>query len=234
MEYILVSDYDKTFYLNDSDIEINKDYLKKFKKEGNMFILATGRSYFDFKKVVTKYKINYDFAIINHGATILDKYDSVLYNSYIDNDIMNKLVIDLNLNGANNYFLCSNLESRVSPNHKDITKINVEYSDEKTAQEIDKYINNKYSDYINTYIIGPTKVEIVSKNSSKLQAIMFLENKNRYNKNNIYTIGDGNSDIEMINHYNGYCMKNSVDELKKVANKEYSSVSELIDDILNR
>lgn len=234
MEYILVSDYDKTFYLDDNDIEKNKMYLKKFQGEGNIFILATGRSYFDFKKVVSKYKIDYDFAIINHGATILDKYDNILYNSHIDNNILSSLILDLKLSKTNNYFFCSNLESRVSPNHDDISKINVEYNNEEITEEIKEYISNKYSSYINSYIIGPTKIEIVSKNSSKLQAIKFLEKNNNYNKDRIYVIGDGNSDIEMVDYYNGYCMENSIDELKRVANKDYSSVSILISDILNK
>lgn len=234
MEYILVSDYDKTFYLDDSDIELNKEYVKKFHGNGNVFILATGRSYFDFKKVVSKYKIEYDFAIINHGATILDKYDNILYNSSISNEVINNILIDLKLNTATNYFLCSKLESRVSKNHEDITKINVQYNDEKTTLEINKYLSSKYNSYINTYIIGPTKIEIVSKDSSKLQAIMFLEKNNNYDKNRISVIGDGNSDIEMVKYYDGYCMKNSVDDLKQIANKEYNSVSMLIQDILNK
>ena len=45
---ILVSDYDKTFYLNDEDIEKNKIAINEFRKRENIFIIATGRSYFDF------------------------------------------------------------------------------------------------------------------------------------------------------------------------------------------
>lgn len=233
MKKVLVSDYDRTFYLNDEDIENNKKVLLDFKKNGNIFILATGRSFFDFKKVVTKYNIYYDFAIINHGATILNEKDEVLYESHIDNNIINKLIIDLKLKDTINNFFCSKLESRVSMNHNDITKINLEYRDEKIAKNINNVLNKKYYEYINTYMIGPSKIEIVSKDSSKLKAIMFLEDANSFKKENIYTIGDGNSDIEMINYYNGYCMKNSVDDLKKYSIKEYNSVSDLISDILN-
>lgn len=74
---ILVSDYDQTFYLNDEDIEINKKAVAKFRKEGNIFIIATGRSYFDFHNKVDMYNFEYDYVIINHGATILDKNDNV-------------------------------------------------------------------------------------------------------------------------------------------------------------
>ena len=57
---------------------------------------------------------------------------------------------------------------------------------------------------------------------------------NRLNilKENVYTIGDGYSDIEMIKDFNGYAMVNSVQELKKLAIKECKSVSSLIDEII--
>ena len=66
MKKVLVSDYDKTFYLNDEDIERNKIAVEKFRKEGNIFVIATGRSYYDIKKKIKEYKINYDYLIINH------------------------------------------------------------------------------------------------------------------------------------------------------------------------
>ena len=57
---------------------------------------------------------------------------------------------------------------------------------------------------------------------------------NRLNvlKENVSTIGDGYSDIEMIKDFNGYAIINAVDELKEIAIKEYESVSNLIDEII--
>ena len=52
MKKILVSDYDKTFYLNDEDIEKNKIAVEKFRKERNVFVIATGRSYYDIQKKI--------------------------------------------------------------------------------------------------------------------------------------------------------------------------------------
>ena len=53
---MLVSDYDETFYLNDEDIEKNKQAVGKLRKAGNIFVIATGRSYLDFfNKLESKY-----------------------------------------------------------------------------------------------------------------------------------------------------------------------------------
>ena len=82
---IFVSDYDQTFYLNDEDIEKNKIAINEFRKKGNIFVIATGRSYFDFQNKVDEYNLNYDYVIINHGATILDKNNNILINFPIKN-----------------------------------------------------------------------------------------------------------------------------------------------------
>ena len=73
---MLVSDYDQTFYLNDEDIEKNKQAVAKFRKAGNIFVIATGRSYLDFFNKLEIYNFEYDYLIINHGATILDAYNN--------------------------------------------------------------------------------------------------------------------------------------------------------------
>lgn len=47
---MIVSDYDQTFCISDQDIEINKKEIKKFRGQGNIFVIATDRSYLDFNK----------------------------------------------------------------------------------------------------------------------------------------------------------------------------------------
>ena len=222
---ILVSDYDKTFYLNDEDIEKNKIAINEFRKRENIFIIATGRSYFDFHNKVDLYKFNYDYVIINHGATILDKNDNILANFPIKDEIIPEIKNDLKLEKSIKGFCCSKLESRVDFNHKDLTKINVGYNSKDEAISINININNKYSQFINSYQIAETSLEIISNETNKSKAIDLLLNRLNIKRQNVYTIGDGYSDIEMVKNFNGYAMQESVDELKNVAQKEYSSVS---------
>ena len=59
-----------------------------------------------------------------------------------------------------------------------------------------------------------------------------ISEKLKIGQDEIFTIGDGCSGIEMIEDYHGYAMKESVQELKDVAEKEYDSVSKLIEDIM--
>ena len=149
-----------------------------------------------------------------------------MYNSIIDN-----LKEDLQLDKAINRFCCSKLESRVDFSHKDLTKINVKYGSKELAKSINDEINGKYSQYVNSYWISESSLEIISSKTNKSKAIKLLLEKLNISTNNIYTIGDGYSDIQMVKDFNGFAMKDAVSELKEVANKEYESVSDLIKEI---
>ena len=229
---ILISDFDQTLYLNDEDMDKNKIAIKKFREKGNIFVIATGRSYYDFYNKVNLYHFDYDYVIINHGATILDKSNNVLVNFPIKSEIINNIKNDLQLEKSLTKFCCSKLDSRVDFNHKDLTKINVSYNSKEEAMTISKTINNKYYNYVNSYYILNNSLEIISNKINKSKAIDILLDKLNISRNNIYTIGDGYSDFEMINDFNGYTMVNSVKELKDIAIKQYKSVSDLIYDII--
>ena len=229
---ILVSDYDQTFYLNDEDIKINKKAVDKFRKDGNIFIIATGRSYLDFNNEVDIYSFKYDYVIINHGATILDKNDNVIANFSINSNVINNIKGDLQLEKSIRGFCCSKLESRVDFEHDDLTKINVRYNKKEEAMAINEIINSKYQTYINSYYVSKNSLEIISSKTNKSNAINLLLDRLNILQENVYTIGDGYSDIEMIKDFNGYAMVNSVDELKKIAKKECKSVAEFINEII--
>lgn len=231
---MLVSDYDQTFYLNDIDIDNNKVLVEKFQNKGNIFVIATGRSYEDFIKKREKYNIKYDYLIINHGATILNSKDEVLNNFTIDNKIIEEFQKDLEINYAIRQFNCSKLKSRVSFDHLDLTKIHVKYKNEEVTNRVYNKILKKYKKYLNIFLIRENEIEIIAKNIDKKSAIDFLRKRICLKKRNIFTIGDGYNDINMIKSYKGYCMVNSVNKLKKVCKKETKSVSEVLNFLISK
>lgn len=233
MKKMLVSDYDQTFYLNDQDIEINKKEVKNFRDKGNIFIIATGRSFLDFKNKVNMYDIAYDYVILNHGATILDKNDNIIFNFPIYSEVIGDIKNDICLEESINNFCCSGLESRVDFIHSDLTKIHVKYDTKDKAEKVNKIINNKYSKYVISYYVTSNSIEIISNKTNKSNAIKLLTKKLDIDDENVYSIGDGYSDIEMVRDFKGYCMTDSVDELKQVAISKMESVSDLLKELLN-
>lgn len=234
MEKVLVCDYDKTLYISDIGININKKYINNFINSGNIFVVATGRSYSSFHCKLDIYKFNYNYAILNHGATIIDNKNNVLSNISISNEIIPQLQNDLDLDRSIEHFCCSGIESKVNFTHKNLTKIKVKYSTKKIAFDKVYYINNKYGNYIKAYFVNTNSIEIISNKIDKSKAIYWLLTylKN-IDKNYVYTIGDSYNDIEMVKKFKGYCMKNSVPELKQISKGEYNSVADLIMEIMN-
>lgn len=228
MSKMLVSDYDQTFYLNDEDMELNKRGVLEFQKKNNLFVIATGRSYFDFHNKLDVYHFSYDYVILNHGATIVNRANDVLFNTSLNNSIISELKKTLKLEESISYFCCSGLESRVSFEHQDLTKINVKYKSYEFAMDMVEVVNHKFSQYVNAYYVNNESIEIISIDTHKARAIYEVMKENHITKENVYTIGDGYNDIEMIKEFNGYSMKDAVKELKDSAIGEVSSVSDLI------
>ena len=182
---IIISDYDQTFYINDEDIEKNKIAVSEFESKGNLFMIATGRSYLDFKNKAETYNINYSYVILNHGATIIDSNDNIIYNFPINNKIISKIEDEVNIEKSINFFCCSALESRVDIKQKDLTKIHIKYNTKEEAMKISEKINNKYSQYINSYYVTTNAIEIISSKTNKSNAIRLLTQKFNIEDKNI-------------------------------------------------
>lgn len=227
---MIVSDYDQTFYINDNDIENNKIFANKFMNDGNIFVIATGRSYLDFINELNKYHFNYNYVIINHGSTILDKNNNIIKNCYINNDVIDKIYNDLDIENSINYSCCNIYDEISSFNTKNLTKIRVKYSTKDKAMQMVKKINKKYGKNVNIYYVNYNSIEIISSEVDKSKSVEEVIKLVDINKENVYTIGDGYSDIEMIKKFNGYCMKESVQELLDICkDKVVYSVSTLFD-----
>lgn len=222
--FLLASDFDRTFYINNYDFKCNLKLLPEFMKS-NVFAIVTGRSYDDYMNV-TKNCIPVNYLIINHGATIL-KDDIVINSTPISNKTVTKLKKIFNFDDLE-YFACKDKFSRVDIDTKDLSKINITMQDNLVAKKAVDYINQHFDD-IKAYILfHKNQLEIVSARANKRNAVKYIANLENINRYNIYTVGDGYTDFEMIKDYNGYCMSDCVSELKNVAIKSVDSVGDII------
>ena len=228
---VLVTDFDKTFYLNNEDIEINKRLVKEFRKNGNLVIFATGRSEKSFQSQKEKFDLEYDYLILNHGAVVMDSMSNVVKYEILDSSIIDKIVPYLNIEKSQEFYYC-NVDSDKVVEKTNIVKIHVKYNDYNTLKEIHDVIKEKFDKSVNVYMASRRTLEIVSKSSSKLRGIKFLVNALNLDENNIYTIGDGESDIEMVQEYKGGFMAKSIYNFQKSDLKKYEKVSDLINEIL--
>lgn len=234
MKKLLTSDYDRTFFEDEESIKDNIKKVKEFRDKGNIFVIATGRAYHHFIKELDKYDIKYDYLIINHGATILDKKHRIIKNYSINNDIKEDIKHEFKLEDNEDIFSCKGLKSITSINEKDITKIHIKCNSKEEQLKFDKIIKTKYKDFAKSYpITGPSNsIEIISSNTDKSIAIKDIAKLENIEENKIFTIGDSFNDLEMLEAFNGYCMLNSEEFIKSKISQKCKSVGEVIDKII--
>ncbi|CCX36415.1 hAD superfamily hydrolase [Clostridium sp. CAG:1000] len=232
---VLVVDYDRTLFINNSDMLNNINSINKFRENGNIFIIATGRTYNSLKKEIDKYNIEYDYLILNHGSLVIKKDKSTLFHYKIDKNILFNITNYLSKYKPKSVMYSYYTEDTNDINNPDISKITIGFQkDIETFKKVMMDVVKKYNNKLNIYFTQNYEIELISKETNKSRAIDLLMKKANFKKENIYTIGDSYTDIDMINDYNGSCMEKSIDILKNNKNiKKYSSVSVLIKDILN-
>lgn len=232
---VLVVDYDRTLFINNNDMLNNIKAINNFRSKGNIFVIATGRTYSSLKKEIDKHKIQYDYLILNHGALVIKNDNTALFHYKIDKSILLDVNDYLTKLKAKNIFYSYYLEDTNDINNPDISKLTAKFSSNlDNFKEIMMNIIKKYNNALNIYFTQNFEIEIISKDTNKSQALNLLMKKANFKKENIYTIGDSYTDIEMIKDYNGSCMDNSIDILKNNKNIiKYKSVSDYINKILN-
>ena len=230
MKKILISDYDGTFYQNDIDIKKNIDKVNEFRTLDNLFVLATGRSYVDLKQKIDKYEIPYDYLILNHGALLLSKDLEIINVFTLDKELVDSLLEYVSDNkDICDVILISTFDKNVTDT-LNIVKIMLKIYSYDKALEVKNYIDKSYTN-IRSYLVRDEEhylVEVVSNKASKSFMIEKILEKEKILKKNVFTIGDGINDIDMIKKYNGYRVENSCEELNSITNRVIDNVSDLI------
>ena len=233
MKKILISDYDGTFYQNDLDIKKNIDKVTEFRTLGNLFVLAIGRSYVDLKIMIDKYKIPYDYLILNHGALLLSKKLEILNVFTLDKELVGSVLEYANNNKDIYDVVLIDVFKKKVIDTSNAVKIMLKLYSYDNALDVKKYIDERYTN-IKCYYEKEDNhylVEIVSSKASKSLMIEKILVREKIVKDNVFTIGDGVNDIDMIRNFNGYRVINSCKELDSITNRVIDNVSDLIEKI---
>ena len=247
---LFVSDYDMTLYINRIVDDKVIKAIKRWREKGNIFVIATGRNKFSILEQTHNNNIEFDYIIANNGALIMDKDSNIilkeeieindamevinyLYNSYegsveISND--NEILSVIPRKGEHNlpFKVDRKITIEEAQNIKSITQINKISPDVNKTEIIQDEINNKFNTV--TAYGNITAIDIVRANISKATGIKKLENilKDK-NIEKILAAGDSNNDIDMIKKYDGYVQINAREHIKKITNKYFNLVSDIIE-----
>lgn len=197
---LLVSDFDGTIYDKDNikDTRKNIDAIKRFKDNNNLFAIATGRTFLSIKNQTERFNLPYDYLICSDGSSVFDKNDKLIYSNPI-NETELKLIVKYleSLSYLKEYKLIDSYGNTTSKTN-DIIQIYVEVYFKNTL-DILKIQKELYP----LIHYGILNISYFYKNNTKSDGIRLIAELEQIQKNDIYTIGNGNNDIEMLKEFNG-------------------------------
>lgn len=238
MKKLLISDYDNTLYTDKETLLDNVKKIKKFREDGNIFVISTSRGYISIKKEIDEYNIPYDYVCVNNGAGILDNKGNLIYVNHMNLEDLEKIenqLEDLENVEITRYYL-DNI--KIEDKHeKNINDDKIESLDGILGYKIKgniqklQFLGEKFEKIVPNFellIKDDKKLFLNNPNNSKEKAVEELINLENLNNVSICTVGDDDVDFNMIKQYDGYRMFNSSKLLEANIRKITLSVGDLI------
>lgn len=245
---IIGSDYDGT--LNHGGIDEEKlAAIDKWRAEGNIFALISGRGRNDVVRIYNEKKFGCDYLIADNGAVILTTDGKIISEAPCDGSIALELIRfmfelgcpmaqvqtekpfrvcrDISECTEENYYL---IENAPSPSY--FTQISTYLDDDKSAEIVTAKIRERFSDKLNPLQNGNC-IDIVRHDMNKAKGLYILSDIVGCKKEDIIAVGDNTNDKDMIAEFRSYAMANGVDKIKRLADFITESVTELIYKELN-
>ncbi len=242
---VLASDYDGT--LNYGGITKAKiDAITRWQKEGNLFVLVTGRGAVDALNMREAEWYPCDYILANNGAIIMDNKGNIIADKRCDESIAKTFVEALFGVGCewccvhfdkDFFYVCKRDATAKEkngytldnmPNVPFFTQINTALNNFDEAKTVTQYIKDKFGKYLNPLQNGRC-IDIVSAETDKARGIYMLLEAVNAQYCDVVTVGDNINDEHMIKEFRSYAMANGVDYIKSIANDITTGIDKLIE-----
>lgn len=239
---MLVCDIDGTIFNGIEFTENLKNCIKKIKKDGIKFVIATGRTFYSANQVIAP--LNVDTPVICYqGATIhkpntgeiifekgiardlslelLDylKKQDIYPNIYINDKLFAEKETKYVKKYSDDQLIPYTIVDDISTiNFDNLNKLLVIDDDTKKIEKLTSDLKEKYGEKIYTAMSTPYFCEICAAGISKGNAVKYVADMYGIKKEEILSCGDQNNDIELITCAGiGVAMGNATDTLKSYA-----------------
>lgn len=246
---IIASDYDGTIKTKKGISLKNKRAMKRWRKQGNLLGIVTGRSTSTIKDELKNQKLEIDFLVCNNGGVILNDKLEILQLSLIDFEVAQSIIAYVETIDCNGYVLndgvyrarkgmnkehddLHNAPSTTTMNellsNKKVAQIVVSFDEQEDANVLAKYINENFEASVNAFA-NVRCVDIVPKGVSKAQGIKYIVDKNKLNEKQVFAIGDSYNDMSMLEAYAGATFHDSPEAIQDIAKYVVKDFSEFVD-----
>lgn len=249
--YILASDYDGTINQYGSISEQDKAAIERWRKEGNLFGIITGRGHTNICDEARLNNLTCDFFICNNGSVIydggLEPVNEVTADGKVLQDLVPFIIASEGWHAAITYgnkrFMVTIDNGRdKNPEENWITvndladislfhQLDTRFEKDLQANEFAKEVNARFGEYVTAHQNGVC-VDIVPVGVNKATGMLrYIKFKN-VSKEHALVIGDNFNDLDMIIEFNGYAVSSGKSEVIAKSRKAYDNIAGLIEDFL--
>lgn len=229
---------------------VTDEYIEKileFRKKGNIFGIITGRAYSNAGIILENYAKYCDFVMCMTGAYAEDPDGNKIFEYEGDGTILPdilKTIVDmgcgyLNYSDGKQTFeidpdakLTDDSDEIIeAKRHMNFSQINTCFDPEDHLKECVERLVNLYGDKINPQLNGHC-VDIPPSQVSKGKAVLRMAEYFGVDADNIYTAGDNDNDLSMIQMHHGFTVPHGSPACKAAAEKIKLNVAEMLDEIM--
>lgn len=251
---ILASDFDGTLMFDYITPVDKKDIqaIQKWQSKGNLFGIVSGRTPRQIFSNLKREVVKQDFMIAHNGAMIFNEKNELIYENYIDDNILDEIRHLVSLHQLQVVVFCSNDEGElvyINKNHrkepgfqeyhnivnKKLTKVHkilIEASNLETLETFEKELFKNFGAQVESHRNVGAYTEITARNVDKGLALEEVIKYYKVNKNSVYTFGDSHNDYSMIKNYKGYTLPHGEQEIKDISIGIKENIKELIESLI--
>ena len=232
---LIVSDFDGTYFVDEINILKNNERINKFREDGNLFMLSSGRSFTSLKEMTKKYNIEYDYLSCCDGSILYDKFDNIIIKYDLNQDILEEFLKlqelvqfeRIQYSYPDDYY--SNLKDNL------LIGCNIVIKNENIN---DKFLNSYYKlseeyqayDFLCYSHDNVTYFCLKNKGINKSSTVNYLKELLSIKYDDIYAFGDNENDFYMLKLFNSYYIGNPDSKIKEVCSRGYNQIYEFFDE----
>jgi Cof subfamily protein (haloacid dehalogenase superfamily) len=249
---LIASDYDGTLRFAEKMEQRDLEAIERWRKNGNLFVIDTGRSMESIQMEADKNGLKADYFITNNGGMVYDADQNVMASSHMDPDLAREIMDYAHTQEhmvcfvANDGYYRHRImihpdleEKRYLTLEPDLTEeelrqtgkyaqIVLSFDDTEAASAAAEYITDTYPElicYANRYV-----ADVVRRDVSKANGLKMLMEKIGIGINDVYTFGDADNDIPLIRFgVHGACVSSALPHVKENARIVCEHIAELIE-----
>ncbi len=240
MKRLLVSDFDRTLYVENTIPAENVNAVAHWQKAGNLFAVATGRAEGILRMLLEEYTVTPDVLICNNGSNIVAWDGTLIGKRYIEQQTVLPLVetllhqyrtpVDVTLDTSR--ILVKEADGIAKPlfTPADVSEtMTLKSFRSECRQVLQIHLRFPAADQAQLAAIAMGRqfpaicaypnvcnLDIVANGSSKAQGIKTLLNWSRFD-GKIIAIGDSYNDLEMLRLYDGYTLDSADLDIQRQA-----------------